>query len=81
MPGPSLPMRPPPIAHPNSCTTHHAPTPPAHPHGPPVQLSLALDFLTWAVLVPMLLNSSQDPARIQFWRHRMYCFESYNVSG
>lgn len=41
-------------------------------------LSLALDFLTWAVLVPMLLNSSQDPARIQFWRHRMYCFESYN---
>ena len=68
-------------AHSNSCTTHHAPTPPAHPPGPPVQLSLALDFLTWAVLVPMLLSSSQDPARIQFWRQRMYCFESYNVSG
>lgn len=44
-------------------------------------MSLALDFLTWTLLVPMLMASSNDPTRIKFWQQRLYCFESYNVSG
>ena len=67
--------------------------PAMHPHPPlprpppptclptRLQLSLAIDFLTWTLLVPMLMGASQDPARRQFWRQRLYCFESYNVSA
>lgn len=41
-------------------------------------MSLAVDLLTWALLVPMLMSSD---AHRDFWRHRMYCFESYNQHG
>ncbi|PSC70223.1 hypothetical protein C2E20_6303 [Micractinium conductrix] len=43
-------------------------------------VTLAIDFLTWFVLVPMLMA---DPSaqRVQFWEERIFNFESYNQHG
>lgn len=43
-------------------------------------MTLAIDFLTWAVLVPMIL-AEYAPPRLQFWEANLFCFESYNQHG
>lgn len=55
------------------------PTSPTAVHAAPApQMTLAIDFLTWAVLVPMIL-AEYAPPRLQFWEANLFCFESYNV--
>lgn len=43
-------------------------------------MALAIDFLTWAVLVPMIL-AQYTQTRLQFWVSNLFCFESYNQHG
>ena len=45
-----------------------------------LQSTLIICSLTWTVLVPMLL-ASPDTAKVTYWRARLFCFESYNVSA
>ena len=37
-----------------------------------------MDIITWAVLVPMLMDSPEDATK-EFWRERLFCLESYSV--
>ena len=42
------------------------------------QALLIVDIITWAVLVPMLMNTPEDATK-EFWRERLFCLESYSV--
>lgn len=43
-------------------------------------MAFVVDLITWTVLVPMLM-SSPDPAKVAFWKSRMFCFTSYMQHG
>jgi hypothetical protein len=44
-------------------------------------MTLVIDIMTWAVLVPMLLREASSEEQADFWHSAHHNFESYNVNA